>query len=87
MKYQLVNDYENLMRINRELSDEVRDQFERVKLKLSEEQIKAYTTVGGTPHLDGEYTVFGEVGLGSCGQNCRTKHGRLCQTGSGCGYP
>ena len=22
------------------------------------EQIKAYTTVGGTPHLDGEYTVF-----------------------------
>ena len=24
------------------------------------EQIKAYTTVGGTPHLDGEYTVFGE---------------------------
>lgn len=25
------------------------------------EQIKAYTTVGGTPHLDGEYTVFVEV--------------------------
>lgn len=25
------------------------------------EQIKAYTTVGGTPHLDGEYTVLGEV--------------------------
>ena len=25
------------------------------------ELIKAYTTVGGTPHLDGEYTVFGEV--------------------------
>ena len=25
------------------------------------EQIEAYTTVGGTPHLDGEYTVFGEV--------------------------
>ena len=25
------------------------------------EQIKAYTTVVGTPHLDGEYTVFGEV--------------------------
>lgn len=28
---------------------------------FTEEQIKAYTTVGGTPHLDGEYTVFGEV--------------------------
>ncbi|MEX0988428.1 MAG: peptidylprolyl isomerase [Bacteroidales bacterium] len=25
------------------------------------EQIKAYTTIGGTPHLDGAYTVFGEV--------------------------
>ncbi len=28
---------------------------------FSPEQIKAYTTVGGSPHLDGEYTVFGEV--------------------------
>jgi peptidylprolyl isomerase len=25
------------------------------------EQIKAYTTTGGTPHLDNSYTVFGEV--------------------------
>jgi peptidyl-prolyl cis-trans isomerase B (cyclophilin B) len=25
------------------------------------EQIEAYATVGGTPHLDREYTVFGEV--------------------------
>lgn len=25
------------------------------------EQIQAYATVGGTPHLDQEYTVFGEV--------------------------
>lgn len=28
---------------------------------FSEEQMKAYTTIGGTPHLDGSYTVFGEV--------------------------
>ena len=28
---------------------------------LSKEQLEAYTTVGGTPHLDGEYTVFGKV--------------------------
>lgn len=27
----------------------------------SEEAIMAYTTVGGTPHLDGSYTVFGEI--------------------------
>jgi len=31
------------------------------EMKLSEEQRKAYTTIGGTPHLDGGYTVFGEV--------------------------
>ncbi|MBN8701614.1 MAG: peptidylprolyl isomerase [Bacteroidetes bacterium] len=29
--------------------------------KFNEEQIKTYSTVGGTPHLDGGYTVFGEV--------------------------
>ena len=28
---------------------------------LTEEQQKVYTTLGGTPHLDGQYTVFGEV--------------------------
>ncbi len=29
--------------------------------KLTPEQREAYTTVGGTPHLDNQYTVFGEV--------------------------
>ena len=28
---------------------------------MTDEQINAYTSVGGTPHLDGQYTVFGEV--------------------------
>lgn len=28
---------------------------------LTDEQRQAYTTIGGTPHLDGQYTVFGEV--------------------------
>lgn len=31
------------------------------ELVISPEQEAVYTTVGGTPHLDGEYTVFGEV--------------------------
>ena len=34
---------------------------QRMGLTFTKEQIEAYTTVGGTPHLDGEYTVFGEV--------------------------
>jgi peptidyl-prolyl cis-trans isomerase B (cyclophilin B) len=33
----------------------------KVTKDLSPEKIKAYTTVGGAPHLDGEYTVFGKV--------------------------
>ena len=28
---------------------------------LTDEQIALYSTIGGTPHLDGQYTVFGEV--------------------------
>jgi len=28
---------------------------------LTAEQKRIYTTIGGTPHLDGEYTVFGRV--------------------------
>ena len=27
----------------------------------SDQAIEDYTTIGGTPHLDGSYTVFGEV--------------------------
>ena len=31
---------------------------------LTAEQIGVYSTIGGTPHLDGQYTVFGEVEQG-----------------------
>ncbi len=33
----------------------------RAARKLTEEQKTVYQTVGGTPHLDGAYTVFGQV--------------------------
>ena len=61
LKYQLANDYEKLMQLNEKLSDTTRLLFDQVKLKLTGEQRAAYTTIGGSPHLDGEYTVFGEV--------------------------
>src|SRR3989304_4408590 len=32
-----------------------------IPYKIPFEQRKIYTTIGGTPHLDGSYTVFGEV--------------------------
>ena len=31
------------------------------KVKLTPEMRETYKTLGGTPHLDGQYTVFGEV--------------------------
>lgn len=34
---------------------------QRFGKKFTAEQRKIYTTVGGTPHLDGDYTVFGEL--------------------------
>ena len=34
---------------------------ERLGKIFSAKQRQAYMTVGGTPHLDGDYTVFGEV--------------------------
>lgn len=33
----------------------------RSGITYTDEQIKTYSTIGGTPHLDGDYTVFGEV--------------------------
>ena len=34
------------------------------QVKLTPEMIETYKTVGGTPHLDGQYTMFGEVTQG-----------------------
>lgn len=33
----------------------------KITREVSPEKINAYTTVGGAPHLDGEYTIFGKV--------------------------
>ena len=37
------------------------DSAKQTPFKLSDTQKQLYTTIGGTPHLDGNYTVFGEV--------------------------
>ncbi|HIA07255.1 MAG TPA: peptidylprolyl isomerase [Flavobacteriales bacterium] len=39
----------------------LRQMSQRRKITYTEQQIKDYATIGGTPHLDGQYTVFGEV--------------------------
>jgi cyclophilin family peptidyl-prolyl cis-trans isomerase len=47
--------------------------------KFTEQQRTDYHTLGGTPHLDGEYTVFGEVieGLEIVEKISNTKVGKL----------
>jgi peptidylprolyl isomerase len=35
--------------------------YNRVKPVLSSKQLKIYTSMGGIPHLDGRYTVFGNI--------------------------
>lgn len=37
------------------------DSITQGQVKLTPEMIETYKTTGGTPHLDGQYTVFGEV--------------------------
>jgi Peptidyl-prolyl cis-trans isomerase (rotamase) - cyclophilin family len=56
---------------NRSAITELREQWQqqsekevnerRQEILFTEEQRELYKTRGGTPHLDGEYTVFGEV--------------------------
>jgi peptidyl-prolyl cis-trans isomerase B (cyclophilin B) len=43
-----------------DLEEHVKDR----ELTLNETQRTLYTTIGGTPHLDGGYTVFGELEIG-----------------------
>ena len=40
------------------------DTLTQGRVTLTPEMIATYKTVGGTPHLDGQYTVFGEVTQG-----------------------
>ncbi len=55
-------DTQGLQALQDQLIAEMHERIAREGVaKLSEEQKQAYTTVGGAPHLDGAYTVFGEV--------------------------
>lgn len=51
-----VNDF---LKETNQIAEKELDKQER--FKFNDEQRKIYTTIGGAPHLDGSYTVFGEV--------------------------
>lgn len=61
-KMRKANDEDGLYELQEKLFAEAQTEAaKQPEFHFTPEQIEAYTTVGGTPHLDGEYTVFGEV--------------------------
>lgn len=61
-KLRKAEDEGGLMMLQDQLEREAEAQVAKEPVvKFTPEQIETYTTIGGTPHLDGNYTVFGEV--------------------------
>ena len=52
---------DELMALQNELIQKTEEEAAQNPFSLTDEQLNAYTSIGGTPHLDGQYTVFGEV--------------------------
>lgn len=63
MDYQESSNIDSLKAIQKRLEPIINAEYEKTvtPFKFSDEARKAYTTVGGTPHLDMNYTVYGEV--------------------------
>ncbi|WP_300728230.1 peptidylprolyl isomerase [uncultured Bacteroides sp.] len=61
-KMRKANDTDGLIALQDTLEAQAREIVAKEPaIQFTKEQITAYTTVGGAPHLDGAYTVFGEV--------------------------
>ena len=62
MKMRKAGDNAGLLELQDTLEAQARELADKEeKFRFTPEQIKAYSTIGGAPHLDGSYTVFGEV--------------------------
>lgn len=62
MNLQLAGDNDGLLKLQDELIAQTEQILkEQGPFKLSKEQVDAYMNEGGTPFLDNQYTVFGEV--------------------------
>lgn len=61
-KYQAEGNQEALYNMQEEIYAQAEQEAAKTPdFKFTPQQIKDYTTIGGTPFLDREYTVFGEV--------------------------
>ena len=62
IELQKAGDRQNFMVKWQEFNDRYKDSLTTVPtFSYTEEQKNTYSTIGGTPHLDMDYTVFGEV--------------------------
>lgn len=80
MNFRRNRDRQGLMELQDQLVDETKKRCkEEGYPKFTDEQVKTYTEMGGTPFLDNQYTVFGEVEEGldvvEKIQNCETLRG------------
>lgn len=57
----MAGDTAGLTKLQNELIELTEQEVAKNPVKFTQAQIDAYTTLGGAPHLDGQYTVFGEV--------------------------
>ena len=55
------DDYESYLKFNKELKKAAENFTDFEKYTIPEAHREIYRTLGGTPHLDQNYTVFGEV--------------------------
>jgi peptidylprolyl isomerase len=61
-KFSKLNDTVHLQKLIKNFTIEIEAAYAQMPpFRLNTEQRKVYSTIGGTPHLDGSYTVFGEV--------------------------
>lgn len=62
MNMQIAGDNDGIMKLQEELNEKTNQILkEQGPFKFTEEQVDAYMSEGGTPFLDNDYTVFGEV--------------------------
>jgi peptidylprolyl isomerase len=62
VQYQNQNNIDSLQALTKIIEPQIDSLYVKAKkFSFTAEQRQAYSTVGGAPHLDGNYTVFGEV--------------------------
>lgn len=61
LRYRELDDTENMNELTELTRIKAKEEAMKERFSYSKQQREAYTTIGGAPHLDGKYTVFGAV--------------------------